>query len=422
MTTAGDFTLQPLPSDRRREVVQRASRAFGVAVLPAALAALAVRYLVPMTGSGLRGVVAVVGQRYTLLFGIALYFAFSGVARYWRGRLAAPRDAWLRDAVLFEQLRRARLRGELGSAGDDVRAGELDARLVELRGALETRDPRRVEQARGRVESLAAPFLERRRRREMLSFVALVVGAVALSYGFRSLVARPYRVLSASMLPTLEPADLVAARVRPYPSGGLPRRGDVVVFRADAVALGPNGPGLADVLVKRVIGLPGDRIEMHGDTPVINGWVVPSCDAGEYFYALPTFGDPGLNGRLHVEFLDGRVYLAVYAVGGPPFEGPYVVKPGEVFVLGDNRANSLDSRAYNANRGGGVPLDAVEARAVWFLTGTHRSGDTDFGRLLKSIDALQTRLRIESLDTRALDEGIARCLKDPPRDTRPPSP
>src|SRR5206468_3062132 len=114
---------------------------------------------------------------------------------------------------------------------------------------------------------------------------ALGLAAVLLAAGCALLVRtslfQTYRVLSASMLPNLRPDDLLlasrfaygfqwpGARSRP---AGPPKRGDVIVFHHQ---LGPQYP---DELVKRVIGMPGDRIHMYGGHPFINGWRVPDCD------------------------------------------------------------------------------------------------------------------------------------------------
>src|SRR5262249_49399023 len=128
----------------------------------------------------------------------------------------------------------------------------------------------------------AAPAPKAPAAREAAKLAGLVAAAVVAALGLRSCV-RPYRVLSASMLPTMEPDDLVGARItRPWAGAPRPpRRGDVVVFRGADVASTWGLRALPEILVKRVIGLPGDHISMLGGAPVINGWQVPTCDAGD---------------------------------------------------------------------------------------------------------------------------------------------
>jgi signal peptidase I len=192
-----------------------------------------------------------------------------------------------------------------------------------------------------------------------------------------------------------------------------------VAFRTAALAPNPRGGAWPGILVKRVIGLPGDRVSMRNGSPVINGWPVPWCDAGEYMNMLSTPGERGVHGRLRVEFLDDRAYLAVLTPS-PAFEEPYEVRPGEVFVLGDNRGNSSDSRAFGAH-GGGVPLAALDAKVQWFFAGTHRSGKLDLGRVFSGIDALEKRIRLEGVGVDALEVGIAKCLASRPAETHPPA-
>jgi signal peptidase I len=354
--------------ERGQAMVRRVVDAVAVGLVPAILVALVLRYLVPPTGSGFPGLVATLWHRGGLYFTAALFLVFNAIAGYWRSRL----------------------RGVSGAA------------------------------LRGSHAAAIAPVRRSGRTREAVVLVLLIGIAVASAFALRAYVARPYRVRGGSMLPSLEPEDLVLARPKPYATGASrARRGDVVVFPGSVVAPG-SGAALPEILVKRVIGLPGDRVSMSGGTPIINGWKVPSCDAGEYMNVLAEADGHALHGRLRVEFLDDQAYLTVHSLGSPPFPDGYVVKPGEVFVLGDDRGNSFDSRAYGGGHGGGIPAAGIEARVQWFLVGTHRSGDVDLGRLLRPVDALQKRIHLEGLQTHSLDEGLARCLANRPTDTRPP--
>ena len=160
---------------------------------------------------------------------------------------------------------------------------------------------------------------------------------------------------------------------------------------------------------------------MRGAVPVINGWPVPTCSAGEYTYLVPDGSGAAVRGRLVVEFLDAAAYLVVQTPTNG-FSDPYTVKPGEVFVLGDNRGGSMDSRSFNVGRGGGVPLEAIAARAQWFLVGTYRGGDPDFSRMLRPVDTLQNQPRLSGLDVQALETGVELCLASRPGETHPPPP
>ena len=196
-----------------------------------------------------------------------------------------------------------------------------------------------------------------------------------LALGFvlivRTVVAEPYRVPSPSMVPTLLVGDeLIGSKfaygygkysspigLMPDFSGRLfgeaPERGDVIVFRL------PRDP--STTYVKRLIGLPGDRIQMQGGRLYINGAIVPRR-------AIGTFADgSGVPPLLYVETLpNGREHEIVEISDAEEHDDTpaFVVPPRHYFMMGDNRDNSLDSRIAAADGGVGfVPEDNLVARA-----------------------------------------------------------
>ncbi len=249
-----------------------------------------------------------------------------------------------------------------------------------------------------------------------LGDLASVLVAIGLALVIRAKIGLPFEVASASMLPTLLPGDtLLVTKVNAAEI--VPRRGDVIIFRSDKKLMGgpspEGGPGLfQDQLVKRVIGLPGDRISVEAGIATINGWEVPHCDAGTYLYLAP---GRSVVGRLLVEFLDGRAYLTVHTPQAQNFSGTEV-KPGEFFVLGDDRNASNDSRSWNGGRGAGVPTAAILGRP-WRVIGADRSGHVDFRRFLKTLDL---KPYLPSMDTQDLEAGLQRCLNAAPKNTSPP--
>ncbi|MBW4331066.1 signal peptidase I [Stakelama sp. CBK3Z-3] len=215
--------------------------------------------------------------------------------------------------------------------------------------------------------------------------------------GFHSLVAKPFYIPSESMLPTLEVGDRLVVTKYPYgfswvtPTfhvlpflhgrlfGSMPKRGDVVI----AVP-----PGTHTDYIKRVIGLPGDRISLSGGAVYLNGQklerrrmpdrMVPidgntRCDPREYPGRRVRGRDGAMYCRLTIyrETLPGgRSYDTVDL--GPSIGDDYseiTVPPGHVFLMGDNRDNSADSRFSRAQNGlgGPVPWENIGGRAE-FIT------------------------------------------------------
>lgn len=203
-----------------------------------------------------------------------------------------------------------------------------------------------------------------------LKSIVLAVGFVLI---VRTVLAEPYHVPSPSMVPTLLTGDqLVASKyaygysrysspidLLPDFSGRLlgkaPERGDVIVFRL------PRDP--STTYVKRLIGLPGDRIQMKSGRLYINDAVVPRRPVG------PFTGDAGGRGTatLYVETLPGgreHEIVEMTDVDQQDDTPVFVVPAGHYFMMGDNRDNSVDSRISIAGGGVGfVPEDNLVGRA-----------------------------------------------------------
>jgi signal peptidase I len=258
--------------------------------------------------------------------------------------------------------------------------------------------------------------------RAVFAVVAGPTSLALLALFLRAGVVEALKIPSGAMLPSLQINDHVFVTKLAY--GPLipgtdtrlytnlpPEYGDVTVFRFPEPTEPPQD------FIKRVIALPGDELVVDGGHPVINGWRVPSCRVGAYELTVP--GDARTTqGELFVEFLGPASYLVFYE--NERFDGrqgPYRVPPGEVWVLGDNRNNSSDSRSWFGGKGGGVPFANIKGRAniVWMAFGA--DGQITWERLFHPImgkPALPKEAPAE------LARGVERCLSERPAVTRPP--
>ncbi len=232
----------------------------------------------------------------------------------------------------------------------------------------------RMREARRAVAGLAA-HPGARKAAEGLRWLRDPLIAVGLVFVATSAIAEPFYVPSGSMEPTLAIGDALVAAKYPYgysqysvrwglaPDvkgrlfGHMPARGDVVVFHPPSHA--------REVWVKRVIGLPGDRIQMKAGRLVINGKMLP----------LKTRRQREVGNRVRRLCDRTQIYRDVarrpnasdlqMALGRPAGRHRGLCRAqGQLFMMGDNRDNSLDSRVAARDGGVGyVPVENVIGRA-----------------------------------------------------------
>ena len=243
---------------------------------------------------------------------------------------------WLFDAVFFARARRAR-----------VAAVEQQFKQVEVAQQHKNEAYQTAKFAAGK-EPLLVEYAK--------SFFPVLF----VVFFLRSFLVEPFQIPSGSMIPTLEVGDFILVNKFAY---GLrvpvinktfipvssPKRGDVMVF------FPPHNP--KTYYIKRVIGVPGDKISYINHVLTINGQVIP-----ETLQAMLPVGAPRL--RMTTESIDGKEFTTYKHTipGSLSRYGAWTVPAGHYFMMGDNRDNSADSRDW-----GFVSEDAIvgKAFAVW---------------------------------------------------------
>ena len=220
--------------------------------------------------------------------------------------------------------------------------------------------PRRRE----RAAALPGPERERALKEPVLvEYARAFFPVILIVLLLRSFLAEPFRIPSGSMMPTLLVGDFILVNKFAYGIRlpvlntkiieiGEPQRGDVVVFRY------PEDPSID--YIKRVVGLPGDRIAYHDKILYINGKPMPQEIIGTYVGSGAGMASTGASHR--IEDLMGVRHEILVRPGVSGVEGETVVPPGYYFMMGDNRDNSRDSRYF-----GPVPEQNLVGKAfmIW---------------------------------------------------------
>ncbi len=236
--------------------------------------------------------------------------------------------------------------------------------------------------------------------------VRTFVFAILIAIGVRTVAYEPFNIPSGSMIPTLLigdylfvskfsygysryslPFGLPLLSGRLFPRG--PERGDVAVFK--------RPPANDTDFIKRIVGLPGDRLQVVAGVLYINGEPVKREQIDDYV-VRDSRGRERRVRRFMETLPNGRTHPIIEELGdnGPlDNTGEYVVPAGHYFAMGDNRDNSADSRG-NGRTGWFVPAENLVGRAEFLFYSTNGSarlwqfwkwpGAARFGRLFTAVE------------------------------------
>ena len=206
-------------------------------------------------------------------------------------------------------------------------------------------------------------------RNEFVDTIVVIVEALIIAVLFRTFLFQPFSIPTGSMQSTLLIGDYFVASkfsygygkysfVVPLPVNGrlfgsMPQQGDVAVFHNEVSG---------EDYIKRVIGMPGDRVQLQNGRLIINGTMVERERVGEALDRDSTYRDVSV--QVYRETLPNGVVHTIQEVSDDqPLDNTaeYVVPQGHYFMMGDNRDRSQDSRVLSAV--GYVPLDNFIGKA-----------------------------------------------------------
>jgi signal peptidase I len=286
--------------------------------------------------------------------------------RAWRARRQLRREAHL----LMKEARRIRRRYAYRLTA--TQSAALDERLAHLAAGLRGEEP--LEPAAEALDELLDGELAFAKKSAARQYVESIGTVVFVALCLRSFVVEAYQIPSGSMIPTLQVGDHIfvnkliygiripfteikfATHYRP------PRRGEIIVFT--------HPVGHDEDLIKRVVAVGGDEVELRDNVVYVNG--VPSAHRDEgarrYFdFDETTSQWVERDAEAFGSQMGGAEFTTLQDPSMPPRRyGPVRVPEGKLFVMGDNRDNSSDSRYW-----GFVPLNLVRGRAmvVWWSRG-----------------------------------------------------
>jgi len=247
-------------------------------------------------------------------------------------------------------------------------AAVVEGKITALESSLAGGDAEEIRRRTADLEGASHDYLSKFAKSKLRQNVEALVLAVGLALIIRTFLFQPFKIPSGSMIPTLLVGDHLLVnkfiygtripftdiRVMPFEQI---KRGDVIVFTYPNPEKDPSKNDM--YYIKRVVGVPGDSIDINGRQLILNGQPVPLEYEGDYV-------DERSGEELdeYIEDLSGHKHDAIFRQGKETTnKGNFIpvgeVPEGHVFVMGDNRDNSQDSRFW-----GFVPVENIAGKAI----------------------------------------------------------
>ena len=271
----------------------------------------------------------------------------------------------------------------------------IEQKIGNAERVLDTQNYEEILKTTEDLESASADYLSKYTKSKLRQNIEALAFAILLALILRTFVFQPFKIPSGSMIPTLLVGDHLLVNkfvygtkipftdIEIFPIEKI-KRGDVVVFTYPNNEMDPSKNGL--YYIKRVVGLPGDEIDLNGRNLYINGGKVPIEYEG-------TYADKRNSEQFdeYREDLFGEEHTVIFRKGKENTNrGSYIpvtkVPEGSVFVMGDNRDNSQDSRFW-----GFVPIENIAGRAFiihwsWDFANPDILNKVRWDRILSGID------------------------------------
>jgi len=271
----------------------------------------------------------------------------------------------------------------------------VEQKIGNLENALSSKNYQEILRTTQELEAASEDYLSKYKKSRLRQNIEALAFAIILALIIRTFVFQPFKIPSGSMIPTLLVGDHLLVNkfvygtkipftdIEIFPLEKI-KHGDVIVFTYPNNENDPSKNGL--YYIKRVIGLPGDDVDLDGRNLVINGEKIPL----EY---IGTYSDERNSEQFdeYTEDLLGKEHTVIFRKGKEATNrGSYIpvtkVPEGYVFVMGDNRDNSQDSRFW-----GFVPIENIAGKAFlvhwsWDFGNPDITNKVRWNRILSGIE------------------------------------